>query len=159
LTRSFSTHLGHRRPPHRRSHDAAGCDRDHPVQLIFVVVVPEAWVCKLTHLSSFQQWLCLDNEEQVMSGNILLPGERVFCFCPVLTHCRRLCLEQSMGLLPVTISSSSTPKAKMSVFSSTMPCMKYSGAKYLRSQSVFFFKKKRRKKRKCAYSISIMVSD
>lgn len=55
----------------------------------------------------------------------------------VLTHCSRLCLEQSIGLLPVTISSSRTPKANMSVFSSTMPCMKYSGAKYLRSQSDF----------------------
>jgi hypothetical protein len=36
-----------------------------------------------------------------------------------------------MGRLPVTISRRRTPKAKISVFSSTMPCMKYSGAKYL----------------------------
>lgn len=47
-----------------------------------------------------------------------------------ITHKRRLCLDESTGLLPVTISKRRTPKANTSVFSSTKPCMKYSGAKY-----------------------------
>lgn len=47
-----------------------------------------------------------------------------------ITHKRRLCLDESTGFLPVTISKRRTPNAKTSVFSSTKPCMKYSGAKY-----------------------------
>lgn len=46
------------------------------------------------------------------------------------TQRRRFCLEESTGLRPVMISKRRTPNAKTSVFSSTIPCMKYSGAKY-----------------------------
>lgn len=60
-----------------------------------------------------------------------------FCFA-ILTHWRRLCLEQSTGLLPLTISSRSTPNANTSVFSSTTPCIKYSGAKYLIQIQIWF---------------------
>jgi hypothetical protein len=91
------------------------------------------------------QWLALppgvalpgQQEKKVMYVNCYVAIKVLFFFLIyivsslVLTHCRRLCLEQSIGLLPVTISSSRTPKANMSVFSSTMPFMKYSGAKYL----------------------------
>ena len=41
------------------------------------------------------------------------------------------CSEASIGLRPEIISSNSTPNAKTSVLSSTIPCRKYSGAKYL----------------------------
>lgn len=47
----------------------------------------------------------------------------------MFTQITKLCLDESMALLPVTISSSSTPNANTSVFSFTTPCMKYSGAK------------------------------
>jgi hypothetical protein len=40
------------------------------------------------------------------------------------------CFDESTGLLPVTISRRRTPNAKISVFSSTIPCIKTSGAKY-----------------------------
>lgn len=45
------------------------------------------------------------------------------------TQSTRLCCESSNACLPVIISNSSTPKENTSVFSSTMPCIKYSGAK------------------------------
>ncbi|RWW27809.1 hypothetical protein BHE74_00021784 [Ensete ventricosum] len=48
------------------------------------------------------------------------------------TQLSKLLWEPSTGFLPDMISSRKTPKAKTSVFSSTMPCMKYSGAKHLR---------------------------
>lgn len=48
----------------------------------------------------------------------------------LLTHRRRLCLDESTGLRPVMISKRRIPNAKTSVFSSTIPLTKYSGAKY-----------------------------
>lgn len=47
------------------------------------------------------------------------------------TQRTRLLLSSSNAFRPVMISSSKTPNEKTSVFSSTIPCMKYSGAKYL----------------------------
>lgn len=40
------------------------------------------------------------------------------------------CFNESTGLRPVMISKRRTPNAKTSIFSSTIPCMKYSGARY-----------------------------
>lgn len=47
-----------------------------------------------------------------------------------ITHKSKFCLMESTGLRPVIISRRRIPNAKTSVFSSTIPCMKYSGAKY-----------------------------
>lgn len=51
--------------------------------------------------------------------------------CYVRTQARRLLWEPSTGFLPEMSSRRKTPKANTSVFSSTMPCVKYSGAKHL----------------------------
>lgn len=48
----------------------------------------------------------------------------------MVTQSKRFFLEESTGLRPVTISKRRTPYAKTSVFSSTIPCIKYSGARY-----------------------------
>jgi len=48
------------------------------------------------------------------------------------THITRLCLDESTAFRPVTSSRSRTPYANTSVFSFMIPCMKYSGAIYLK---------------------------
>jgi hypothetical protein len=45
----------------------------------------------------------------------------------------RLLWEPSTGFRPEMSSRRKTPKANTSVFSSTMPCVKYSGARHLSS--------------------------
>ena len=50
----------------------------------------------------------------------------------IITHIAILCrLAVSTARRPVIISKSNTPNANTSVFSSTIPCIKYSGARYL----------------------------
>ena len=50
----------------------------------------------------------------------------------IITHITILCLlAVSTARRPVMISKSNTPNANTSVFSSTIPCIKYSGARYL----------------------------
>lgn len=49
------------------------------------------------------------------------------------THITRLCRRESTARRPVISSSSKTPNANTSVFSSTIPCIKYSGDKYLQA--------------------------
>ena len=48
-----------------------------------------------------------------------------------LAHITRLLCIPSNAFFPVISSSSSTPYAYTSVFSSTIPCIEYSGARYL----------------------------
>uniref|UniRef100_A0A804M953 Uncharacterized protein n=1 Tax=Zea mays TaxID=4577 RepID=A0A804M953_MAIZE len=47
----------------------------------------------------------------------------------------RLMWEPSTGFRPEMSSRRKTPKANTSVFSSTMPCVKYSGARHLSSHT------------------------
>ena len=50
--------------PHCRSHNAAGRDGDHPLQLILVIVISEVRVGKFSRLPSLQEWLCLDSKRK-----------------------------------------------------------------------------------------------
>jgi hypothetical protein len=92
-------------------------------------------------LFSFHSLLLLNDGQITLSNitqsNLMKWPEFIYskvCSSSLLncTHITRLCLDESTAFRPVTSSRSRTPYANTSVFSFMIPCMKYSGAIYLK---------------------------
>lgn len=107
-----------------------------PFHLDDIVIITQTRICYFFYLILLQQWFCLpindfffllllNNKKKKKKWKDQEIGEHH-------TQITRLCLDESTARRPVISSSRRTPNAKTSVFSFMIPCMKYSGAIYLK---------------------------